>query len=188
MKEYKVGQKQEEGIIKVYLNQQDDFILLDQNDARTVEKYTKLIEWFDKKQAVYKQDAEEFSKTFKNRKMVEEKEDGDVNIDTEQLLAFSKLHVNICRECCEKIDELFGTGTIKKYFRTSYEISEDFIPDEDCIIDFFEEMAPIFGEIFGKRTSRLKSKYSKERKGSHTKSKEELIVEYKKKKEAGADE
>ena len=49
MREYKVGQNREEGIIKLYLNKYDDFILLDQNDAKTVERYTKLIEWFDKK-------------------------------------------------------------------------------------------------------------------------------------------
>lgn len=188
MKEYKVGQKHEEGIIKVYLNPQDDYILLDQNDARTVERYTKLIEWFDRKQAVYRKDAEDFSRTFKDRKMVEEKEDGEIKVDTEQLLAFSKLHVGICRECCEKIDELLGADTVRKYFRASYEIAEDFIPDEDCILDFFEEMAPIFGEIFGKRTSQLKSRYSKNRKGSHTKSKEEMLEEYKEKKEADADE
>lgn len=188
MKEYKVGRKREEGIIKVYLNPYDDYILLDQNDAGTVGRYTKLIEWFDRKQAAYKKEAEDFSRTFKGRKIVEEKEDGDVKVDTEQLLAFSKLHVGICRECCEKIDELLGADTVRKYFRASYEISGDFIPDEDCILDFFEEMAPIFGEIFGKRTGQLKSRYGKNRKGSRAKPKEWLPEEDKGKKEADADE
>ena len=121
------------------------------------------------------------------KKIVEENEDGGINIDTEQLLAFSKLRIGICQECCVKIDELFGMGTIRKYFRNSYEISDDFIPDEDCLIDFFEEMAPVFGAIFGKRTEQLKSKYSKDRKGRHNKTKEELLTEYKENKVVDSD-
>ena len=188
MKEFRIGQDREEELIKIYLNKHDDFILLNQNDAKTVEKYTLLIEWFDKKQTAYNQDIKEFTEKYKGRNIIEEKEDGDINIDTEQLLAFSALRVNACVECCKRIDELIGEGTIKKYFRDHYEVSEDFIPDEDCIIDFFEETAPVFGQIFGKRTDRLKSQYSKNRKGKHTKTKVELIAEYKEKKEADANE
>lgn len=48
----------------------------------------------------------------------------------------------------QAIDEIFGEGTVKKYFRDIYEEIPDFLPDAECILDFFQKISPIMEELF----------------------------------------
>lgn len=187
MQEYRIGGKVSENLIKVIVNSQDDYIMLNSNDAVFVDKYTGIIKWMQERGASYDKSVGKWEKKYTGRKLVEIK-DGVTEIDTEQILELSKLRIDMCRECCERIDGLFGEGTIRKYFREIYEEIPDFVPDEDCVYDFFEEISPIIGDVFNRRIDSVKAKHRKNRKPSHTKSKTELISEYREKKEAEVNE
>lgn len=180
MQEYRIGQKQE-GLIKVILNKYNDYILINQNDSGIIEKYTMLVKWIDEKQDSFSKELQELEQKYKGRKVVETREGEDIRIDTEQILELSKFRINMCKEFCEKIDNLLGKDTIKKYFRECYEANEDFIPDESCIIDFFEEITPVMATVFDKRAGQLKNKYSRERNGKHPQNKNKAIKEHNRK-------
>lgn len=59
--------------------------------------------------------------------------------------------VRFCEEAAEKIDSVFGQGTLKKYFHEYYEDISDFMPGAECFIDFFEQMAPVLEKLFGRK-------------------------------------
>lgn len=59
--------------------------------------------------------------------------------------------VRFCEESAERIDGVFGQGTLKKYFREQYENIPDFMPGAECFIDFFEQMAPVLEKLFGRK-------------------------------------
>ena len=66
----------------------------------------------------------------------------------------SAANVEFSKEAVVIIDEIFGADTVKKYFRNVYEEIPDFLPDADCIIDFFEQMAPVIEKLFGQKIER----------------------------------
>ena len=53
---------------------------------------------------------------------------------------------------------------LKKYFRALYEINPDFVPDEECIMDFLEEISPVLQTIYQERGRQINQKYGKNRK------------------------
>jgi len=62
-----------------------------------------------------------------------------------------RANVRFCEESAEKIDFVFGQGTLKKYFREHYEKIPDFMPGTEYFIDFFEQMAPVLEKLFGRK-------------------------------------
>ena len=63
--------------------------------------------------------------------------------------------MSYCVKAAEIIDGIFGEGTLRKSFRDDYDKMPNFVPDEERIIAFFETIAPIMEEIFGKKIERL---------------------------------
>lgn len=178
MQEFRLNQKSDESLVKVFLNENDDYVMLNQNDASFFDRYSQIVSWLNAKQAEYEKLVGEYQKKYKGKKMFEEMEDGSLNIDSEQLSDFANLRTDLCKECVKKINILFGENTIEKFFRSIYDVIPDFIPDEDCIYDFFEEMSPVVSALFNKRIATMRSSYSKGRTGKHNKTKEQLIEEY----------
>lgn len=64
-----------------------------------------------------------------------------------------RANVRFCEESAEKIDLVFGQGTLKKYFREHYEKILDFMPGTEYFIDFFEQMAPVLENLFGRKVN-----------------------------------
>lgn len=62
-----------------------------------------------------------------------------------------RANVKFCEESVEKIERVFGQGTLKKYFRDHYEKLPDFMPGTECFIDFFEQIAPVLERLFGRK-------------------------------------
>ncbi len=54
-------------------------------------------------------------------------------------------------EAVRVIDSIFGEDTVKKYFRSIYNEISDFLPDADCIIDFFEQITPPMEKLFNRK-------------------------------------
>ena len=109
-------------------------------------------------------------------------EDGDiVDFNIDAFVALSKTRTDTYREAAAKIDRIFGQDVIRKYFRLSYEINPDFVPDDECIYDFLDSMTPVLNQIYADRAKRVKLKYNRDRKGgkrTRYRNKEELIQDY----------
>ena len=49
------------------------------------------------------------------------------------------------------IDNIFGEGTLKKYFRNIYEEVPEFLLDAECIADFFKKISPVMETLFNRK-------------------------------------
>lgn len=161
---------------KVYVNEYDDFIMIDPGDQSFLGKFADFIHWMEEKQKELDRISADMEKKYGGRMMISESEDGDTEVDTEQLIELVNLQLKTYKECADKVDELFGQETLKKYFRASYEINPNFVPDLDYVFDFIEEITPVLEKVYGARAERINKKYNKNRKGKHSKTKEELIA------------
>lgn len=85
-------------------------------------------------------------------KKYEGKEDFASTID--KGLEMSAVNVDFSKEAAGIIDGIFGADTVKKYFRDIYEEIPDFLPDANCIIDFFEQITPVIEKLFDRKVER----------------------------------
>ncbi len=182
MENYSIGQKVSDRLVKVCLNNvsEDDYIILDANDAGIVDKFGAFIAWIKAKEAEIEKIDSEFKKKYGEKEPIIENQDGSFDVDTDQIMERTGIKLAIYREEAEKIDEIFGKDTLHMYFREIYEAIPDFVPDEECITDFLEEITPILETIYNQRLERINSKYNRGRKGKHSKTKQELIDQFKK--------
>lgn len=72
----------------------------------------------------------------------------------DKALEMSSVNVDFSKEAVRIIDGIFGADTVKKYFREVYEEIPDFLPDADCIIDFFEQITPVIEKLFDRKVER----------------------------------
>lgn len=180
-REGRIGQKKQENLFKLYLNEYDDFIYINESDSGTFDRYAEFLRWLDEKDAELKIKEKEFRKTYKDG-IVKYDEDGEVvGVDVAALSALSRIHSDTYREVCGKIDFIFGEGTCKKYFRVMYEVNPNFVPDDECIYDFLEEITPVMNQLFSDRKKRIDLKFNKNRKGgkgNKYRTKDQLIRDY----------
>ena len=178
MQEYRLKRNYDE-VFKVFLNDGDDFIIINPADSSFIDKFAQFMAWIDEKSAELNKIAKDADEKYEGRPVI--KEDGEnIIVDTEQLQLFTGLRTDLYKECAERIDQLFGEGTLRKYFKEFYDINPDFIPDEDCINDFLENIKPAVDAAYGTRAKRLEGKYNKSRTGRRKqRTKDELIEAYK---------
>ena len=72
----------------------------------------------------------------------------------DKVLELSGVNVDFSKEASETIDGIFGEGTVKKYFRDVYEEIPDFMPDAECVVDFFEQITPVIEKLFNRKVER----------------------------------
>lgn len=181
-KEFKVSNLQEENLAKISLNDNDDYIYLNEKDATIFDNFAAFMKWLEEKETCIREKEAEYEKEY-GKDIVKLDADGnveDVNVDA--FVQYSRLRTETYRESAERIDSIFGTGTLRKYFRKFYEINPEFVPDDECIFDFIEAMTPILNDLFADRSKRIALKYNRERMGGKSRkyrSKDELIRDYK---------
>lgn len=107
------------------------------------------------------------------------------NVRMDIIVDASKMRIGIIEGMIREIDTLFGKDTIRNVFRQSYEMHEDFVPDEDTLIDFVNAVMPVMSDLFQTRNEAIRKKYSPNRaarrhnRNKHNKNKNQLIQEYK---------
>lgn len=162
---YTIGKKISGQLQKVELNEFGDFILINPNDVAFPKAFGAFIRWIEEKEAELGKTASELENKYKGIPMISHDESGDVKIDSEQFSLYMQIKTELYTECCQRIDEIFGQDALKKYFRVFYEVNPDFIPDEDCIMDFVDEISLVLESIYQERFKRINQKYNKKRKG-----------------------
>ena len=111
----------------------------------------------------------------------------DVKMDI--IVDASKVRIEVLNRMIEEIDTLFGKNTIHNVFKECYELHEDFVPDEDALIDFVNMVMPVMNELFATRTEAIRKKYSpnraarrnnsnKNHRNKHNKSRNQLMQVY----------
>lgn len=177
--ENRIGRRVQEKLFTLYLNDKDEYIQINVNDAAVFDRFADFLSWLDKKT----EDITAKEKAFQEKygAVIREGSDGNIDINTDAFIELSKMRSSTYRETEERIDMIFGAGTCKKYFRSLYEISPDFVPDDECFFDFLEEITPVLNNLFADRRKRIELKYSKNRNGgkkNRYRTKNQLITAY----------
>lgn len=163
-------------IVEIKANKYGDMIKIDAADRSTVDRFANLIKRIDTLAEEFEQKEKALREKYAGTEVVKETEDG-TEVDVDQIVERSNLYVSSIKNIIKEFEIVFGDGCIKKVFRESYELNDDFIPDEDALSEFLDQMMPIMTDIFNERFERNKNRYSTKRrgKGKHNKTKEELI-------------
>lgn len=164
-------------IVEIKANKYGDVIKIDASDRSTVDRFANLIRRIDSLSAEYAEKEKALNEKYANTVP----RDGDTDedeIDVNQIIDRSRLCVESIIDIIKEFEKVFGEGCIRKAFRESYELNEDFIPDEYAISEFLDAMIPIMADVYQERFERTKQRYNTKRRGKHNKSKEELIKEY----------
>lgn len=165
MQEYIITRSLKDDALKVILNDEGDYIIINPSDAGFADRYGRFLKWLDEKDEELSEAASKAEEKYAGRPLLSQDEDGNEKIDTEQLIDLTQLQLNTYSECVERIDALFGKGTIRKYFREFYEANPEFVPDEEYINDFIGQVTPAIEKAYDARMKRINSKYSRARRG-----------------------
>lgn len=162
------------GVRKIGVNDNGDYIEISVNDGGLYTRFAELMAWLDKKQEEVNSKGKELLKRHGDGPIISEEEDGTVKVNTAAVVDITNTEVDIYKECCEKIDEVFGKDTSKKVFG-------DVTPDFTLIMEFFDQITPILKKLSEERGEKMLNRYNRRRinKGKRQQSKEELIADYK---------
>ena len=144
-------------LFEISLNKYDDLLVINSADLSVFEGFTKLYENIEK---IANKAKEEVAKL-------------------EMKYVSVAVHVSKC--IMEELNKVFGDDFTDKVYRESYEINPDFVPDELALYELVEALIPVVEKAFGERIKRRQNKYNAGKRGKHTKTKEELLAEYKEK-------
>ncbi len=133
-------------IIQIELNDFGDYVMIPADEPmffdRFVKGYKSIINLADDIPARI----EEIKKKYKGKE--------DFSSELDKITEISSINVNFSEEAVKVIDGIFADDVIKKYFRDVYEVIPNFLPDADCIIDFFENVTPTIEKIFNQKMER----------------------------------
>lgn len=134
-----MSEESKSGLYKIELNDMGDYIEISTADTVIFDRF---VETYRKIAGAAKDLPRRYKEIEKVRAIP-----GHENKTVKKIRA----NVRFYEESAEKIDLVFGHGTLKKYFREHYEKIPDFMPGTECLIDFFEEMAPVLENLFGRK-------------------------------------
>ena len=142
------------GLLKVELNSYGDYIVLTADNPLLFDNFT----------AGFKHISDLADEIPAKLDEIENRYFGkdDFNSAMDKSLEMSKVNVQFSKDAVSVIDSIFGDGTVKKYFRNIIEEIPDFLPDVDCILDFFDKITPEMEKLFNRKVEERK-KRSKER-------------------------
>lgn len=126
-----------------------DEILIDVSDASVFERFNSAYDELNKLQEEWEKENDQLP-------------EGD---DPDTLFLKAQVRVKFVHKMIAAIDMIFGRDTIRKVFRENYEHNEDFLPGEDLIVEFLEQMIPIMEDLYKKRAENVRSKYSHAKRG-----------------------
>lgn len=127
------------GLFKIELNDYGDYIEVPIKDDAFFDCFAKGCKqiWGMSEGACKK--LKKIERKYKNREDLESTL-GKIEETVKVNLQFSKNAINI-------IDNIFGEGTVRKYFRKFYEEAPDFVPDVECFTDFLERITPVMKQL-----------------------------------------
>lgn len=130
-------------LVKVELNSKGDYAVISTDDATL----------FDRFVAGFKHVSDIADAVPAKLKEIEKKyaRNTDTTSKMDKVLEISRANVNFSREAVSVVDSIFGEKTVRKYFRNIYEQLPDFVPNPDCILEFFEKVTPEMEKLFNRK-------------------------------------
>lgn len=157
-------------LFEVSVNKYDDLLILDCDDVTIFQKFSLLYDNIMK----ISENAEAEVKALKEK--YGDKPEDAANADG--IRDYVAVNIAFSRKIMGELDAVFGQDFTAKVYRENYEINPDFVPGETALSELIESLVPIMEKAYGNRIERNKGKYSAEKRGKHTKTKEELIAEH----------
>lgn len=139
------------GVRRIGVNDDGEYIELSVNDVQLTDRFAGLLQWFDKKST----EIEEIGKKLAEKYGAETTEDEEIN--TDMIAEVAALRTQIYKECCVRIDGVFGADACRKVFG-------HILPDETLLMEFFDQIAPVLEKLAAERGEKIKLKYQRGRK------------------------
>ena len=135
-------------VLKIELNNNGDYVAVSADDSTM----------FDRFVTGFKQIAEMADNLPHKINAIENQyqEQEGFTSAAEKTVLIVRENKSFSEQSIQVIDEIFGAGTVKKYFRDIYAEIPDFLPDAECILDFFEKIAPIMEDLFQQKLEQRK--------------------------------
>lgn len=134
------------------------------NDSNVANRFNRLIQNLEHVSDEFETEVKEKEDKYKDRELVKET-DGVKKIDTEQIADLCSLNVRYINRCIEEINAVFGENTIQNVYKECYELNEDFVPDEELLLQFVDGVIPEMNKLFEQKFERNKKRYSPANKG-----------------------
>ena len=133
--------KKEAQLIKIELNDQGDHIAISTGDSTL----------FDRFMAGFLQIADEAAGLPGEYRKIEKKHRSAKELPMYKNVDIARADVEFSKKSAKIIDNLFGEGTLKKYFRKLYDEVPDFLPGAECFVDFFGKIMPVMETLFNRK-------------------------------------
>lgn len=135
------------GLRKIKVNDSGEYIEVSVNDSTFFDRFADLLVWLGAKE----KEVVQFSEEHKT----------DDTTNPEAIRELVRKRTEAYRDCCQRLDILFGEGCCRKVFG-------DVVPDDILIMDFLDQIAPVIEELGRERNKKLSSKYNRSRKGANS--------------------
>ena len=128
-------------LIKVVLNDEGDHIAISTGDSTFFDRFT----------AGFLQIADEAAGLPGEYRKIEKKHRSAKELPMYKNVDIARADAEFSRKAVKIIDNLFGEGTLKKYFRKLYDEVPDFLPGAECFVDFFGKIMPVMETLFNRK-------------------------------------
>ncbi len=139
---------------EITINKHGDKIFVSPEDTNLFDRFVNCFDFIIKQSKIKDEEVKEIEKKYSGK--------DDIENEIEMTVEISRVNVGFSNEAVKKIDDIFGDGTVKKYFRDHYEKIPSFLPGVDCFMEFMDKISQIMEKIFEK-TIKGREEASKER-------------------------
>lgn len=154
------------GVRRIGVNDDGEYIELSVNDVQLTERFAGLLQWFDKKSTEIDEAGNKLAEKYGEDATIED-ENG---INTDMVVDVAALRTAVYKECCERIDGVFGKDTCRKVFG-------NVLPDDVLLMEFFDQIAPVLEKLAAERGEKIKLKYQRGKKAKQ-RTKAQMIEAY----------
>ena len=129
--------------LRLEVNDDGEYIMISADDATMFDRFASGIRHI----------VELSDETAEKVEAIEKQYEGRTGFDTdmEKVAAISGINVEFSREAVRTVDSIFGEDTVKKVFRSTYNVIPDFLPSVNLITDFFEQVTPHMEKLFNRK-------------------------------------
>lgn len=144
--------------LKIEVNDDGEYIMISADDATMFDRFAAGIRHIVELSDQTADKIDEIGKQYEGRT--------GFDADMEQVAAISRINVEFSREAVRTVDSIFGEDTVKKVFRSTYNVIPDFLPSVNLITEFFEQVTPHMEKLFNRKLE-AQEKASKARMGRY---------------------
>lgn len=139
---------------EIVVNTHGDKIIISPDDSAMLDNFVKCFENVLNMANECAQKIEEIERRYVGKEGAEN--------DIAMVSEISSVNVDFSNRGIKEIDNIFGDGTIRMYFRDHYEKAKGFVPGMGCLMEFLSQISPVMENVFGKTVANIE-KYSKEK-------------------------